>query len=789
MLPRLGLALLVSVVSGLLLAGLAFPLVGGAGLAAKSSADDFMALPADLTAGPPPLRSRILAADGSLIATLYLQNRVNVALSHVPVSARQALVAIEDSRFYVHHGVDFKGVARAAVTNAGSGGVRQGASTLTQQYVKNALILAAPDAAGQRAAVADNLQRKLREARFAIALERKLTKDQILERYLNIAYYGHGVYGIGTAASYYFGKPVDKLTLAEGALLAGMVQNPTRFDPSSKVPAIRTVTKARRDTVLARMQALGLLSSTDRAAAEAAPIVTHLHPVVSGCENPAVRAPYFCDYVRRQLEETPLGAALGKTRAERQRALLAGGLTIRTTLDPVVQKTAQTAVDEQVPRDDPWGAAAAINMVVPGTGDIKAMAVDRTYGEVGARETKVNYATGGVQGFQAGSTFKAFVLAEALRQGIPLSLTLDSPQTYTSKVFVDGSGGGSTPYKISNAGDSEAGVFDLTTATALSVNTYFLQLEERTGIEKPIALAESLGVRQVADSTDDRPLGPNAAFVLGTDQVSPLAMAGAYAAFAAHGLYCPPRAVSQVLGPDGKALPLPQQNCTQVLEPGVADTVTSILRTVIDGSEPFRTGLRASIGRPAAGKTGTIDNSKAAWFVGFTPQLAASVWVGRPTPRPMEYVAINGRYYRSVYGGDIPASIWRQAMSGAMEGVPVQGFNGPDLTVARGSLVTVPDVTGQPYDVARQTLTDAGFGVVPGGSVAAAPVPYGSVGYTFPAAGRSVTQGATIVVYMSSGRAPAPTTAGPTPSPSASGSARVTPSPHPRPSRPAKPGG
>jgi membrane peptidoglycan carboxypeptidase len=784
-LPRLGLALLVSVVSGVLLAALAFPLVGGAGLAAKSGADDFLALPADLTGSPPPLRSKILAADGSVLATLYLQNRVNVALASVPLRARQAIVAIEDSRFYVHPGVDLKGIARAAATNAGSGGVRQGASTLTQQYVKNALILAAPDAAGQRAAVAGNLQRKLREARYAIALERKLTKDQILERYLNIAYYGHGVYGIGTAANYYFGKPVDRLTLSESALLAGMVQNPTRFDPASKVPAIREVTKARRDTVLARMAALGLLSSSEQVAAVAMPVVTNVHPVVSGCENPAVRAPYFCDYVRRQLEETPLGAALGNTRAERQRALLAGGLTIRTTLDPAAQQTAQTAVDEQVPRDDTWGAAAAINLVTPGTGDIKAMAVDRTYGEAGPRETKVNYATGGVQGFQAGSTFKAFVLAEALRQGIPLSLTLDSPQTYSSKVFTDGTGGGSKPYTLSNAGDSEAGYFDLTTATAMSVNTYFVQLEERTGIDKPVALAEALGVRRVVDSTADQPLGRNASFVLGTDGVSPLAMAGAYAAFAAHGLYCPPRAVTAVLGPDGKALPLPQQQCTQVLEPGIADTVTSVLRTVIDGSHPHRTGVRASLGRPAAGKTGTVDDSKAAWFVGFTPQLAASVWVGRPTPSPMERVVINGRYYRAIYGGDIPARIWRQAMSGALEGVPAQRFNGPDLTVARGTRVAVPDVTGQPYDAARRTLSEAGFGVQSGGPVNAGPVPAGAVGYTVPAAGQSVQQGATIVLYLSNGRAPVPVAAvpSPQPAPTASASPSVLPVAQPSPRR------
>ena len=752
LLPRLGLALLLSLALGLLLAGLAFPAIGGAGLAAKSGADDFLSLPADLKAGPPPQRSKILAADGSVMATLYLQNRVNVSLSNVPLQARQALIAIEDSRFYAHHGVDYKGIVRAAVTNAGAGGVRQGASTLTQQYVKNALIEGATDKAGQQAAKADSIDRKLKEARYALALERKLTKDQILERYLNIAYYGHGVYGVGTAANYYFSKPVAKLSLAESAMLAGMVQNPNRFDPSSKELPIRLVTKARRDTVLARMQALGFITPALQARAAAAPLHTKVRPVVSGCENPLVRAAFYCDYVRRELEDTPVGAALGATRADRQHALLAGGLTIKTSLDPVIQSASQTAVDDQVPRRDPFGAAAAINVVEPGTGHLKAMAIDRTYSEAkGQANTKVNFATGGSTGFQAGSTFKAFILADALRKGIPLGLTLYAPQKYTSKVFVNYVNNRPEPYTISNAGDSEAGTFNLTQATAASVNTYFLQLEERTGVEAPAALAESLGVKRLVNG-QTLPLGRDASFVLGPYEVSPLAMAGAYAAFAAHGLFCPPRAVTAIFDASGRAIPLPPENCQQVLDAGVADTVTSVLQGVVDGPDPLRTGLHASIGRPVAGKTGTVDDSKAAWFVGYTPQLAAAVWIGTPTPTPLKGV-INGRYYKQVYGGDIPAAIWHEAMLVAHQNLPVQSFAAADPSVTNGNQIPVPDVTGQTYEGARQTLSAAGFGVRGGGLVNAAPVTYGNVGYTFPQAGSLVTAGTTITLYVSNGRA------------------------------------
>jgi membrane peptidoglycan carboxypeptidase len=787
-LTRVGLALLVSVAMGVLMAGLAFPVVGGAGLAAKSGADDFLALPADLAAGPPPQRSRILAADGSLLATLYLQNRVNVSLKQVPLEARQAIVAIEDSRFYAHHGVDFKGIIRAAVTNAGAGGVRQGASTLTQQYVKNALIESAVDKKGQQAAKADSIDRKLREARYAMAIERRLTKDEILERYLNIAYYGHGVYGIGTAANYYFAKPVGKLSLAESALLAGMVKNPNTYDPSSKDPDVRVLTKARRDTVLARMFDLGFIQADVKARAEAAPLFTRLRPVVSGCENPAVRSPFFCDYVRRELEDGPVGAALGATREERQRTLLGGGLTIKTSLDPKMQAAAQQAVNEKVPPTDKFGAAAAIDTVEPGTGHIKAMAVDRPYAGGLFRATKVNYATGGVYGFQAGSTFKAFVLAEALKQGIPLNLRLHAPQTYTSKVFKNVKDGRTEPYKVQNAGDSEAGTFDLESATHLSVNTYFIQLEERTGIERPAALAESLGVHRVKNQVSDQPLQRVPSLVLGTNGVSPLDMASAYAAFAAHGLYCPPRAVTEILGADRKPIALPPNGCEQVLDAGVADTVTSVLRGVIDGPEAYRTGARASLGRPAAGKTGTVQNSWYAWFVGYTPQLATAVWMGRPdTLVPMKGVTINGRYYKQVYGGDIPAAIWKQAMTAEHEGLPVVDFAKADADVVDGDRIPVPDVTGQPYDAAKQALTDAGFVARGGGLVSAGPVPFGSVGYTSPRAGTLVIPGATITVYVSNGRVRAVPSPSPTPAYSPP-PVQQSPAPSPRP-KPTKKGG
>jgi membrane peptidoglycan carboxypeptidase len=783
-LQRLALALAVCLVAGVVLAGLAFPVIGGLGLVAKGAADDFNSLPDKLPALSLSQRSRVLDVNGKVIATLFTENRVQVRLDAVPVLARQALIAIEDNRFYEHRGIDVKGTLRALVRNSSSGSVQQGGSTLTQQYVKNLLIETARTEAGQKAAIERTAKRKLQEAKYALRLEQTMTKDQILEGYLNIAYYGSGVYGIGTAANHYFGKPAQQLDLAQGALLAGMVQNPRRFDPTAHPKEAVT----RRNTVLARMQELGYISTADETASSREPLRLKVTTVSSGCEAPGVSAPFFCDYVRRYLEDGPAGAALGGTRQERQERLLAGGLTIRTTLDPTVQGAAQQAVDGKVPAADPFGAVAVADTVEPGTGYVKAMAVDRKFG-ASKGQTKVNFALGGSAGFQGGSTFKAFVLARALQMGISPGLTLNAPQHYCPKAFayeLPGNGG----CGVSNAGDSESGTFDMITATWDSVNTYFLQLEERTGLVTPPGLAEALGVREIDGTFAGKSLPrTNPSFVLGTPSVSPLAMAGAYAAFAAHGLFCPPRPVLSITDSRGRDVPVKADPCTQALESSVADDVTSILRGVIDGPNRNRTGAGASIGRPAAGKTGTTNSSTAAWFIGYTPQLATAVWVGKATPTPMVRVTINGAYYPQVFGGTIPAAIWKALMGAALNGVPVEPFTGASLAASKGQQQVVPDVTGQPVDVASETLRQAGFGVTVGSPVNGAPVPAGAVARTSPSGGTPAPAGSTVTIRPSNGLAPVvvPPTTAPTAAPTAGPPQGPPPPPPTKPAKGPKP--
>ena len=554
---------------------------------------------------PLPQRSRVLAADGSLLANLFLnEDRVIVPLTSVPQVMRDAVVGIEDSRFYEHHGVDYKGALRAFVTNSRAGAVRQGGSTLTQQYVKNVLLEKAQTSAQRSAAAARTNTRKLQEARYALALEQRMPKDQILENYLNIALFGNGVYGVGTAAQHYFSKPVDQLTLPEAATLAGMVQNPSLFDPVRRPDTTRT----RRDVVLARMLQLNMITADDEATASASPLVVRLSPARNGCEGSP--AAYFCDWVVSSVQsDKALRAALG---ANPQARLFQGGLTIRTTLDPKVQKAAQDAVDSTVGRASEFGTAVAV--VAPGTGQVKAMAQNRDFGDPkdakDKSRTKVNYSTGGSTGFQAGSTFKVFTLATALKQGIPLGLRLDAPPRYKSATLNNPASG-----FYSNAEAGEGGVFDIPSATWKSVNTYYVQLEERTGVREVADTAADLGVRLT-----ERPTSKDGSFTLGTSSVSPLDMANAYASIAAHGIHCDPLAVLSITDSQNRPIPVPPSQCRRVLPPGIADTMSWVLTGVISQG----TGNpNADIGRPAAGKTGTTEEFRSAWFDGFTPDLAA----------------------------------------------------------------------------------------------------------------------------------------------------------------------
>ncbi len=427
-LSRLVAFLLVSVLAGALsVVVLASPVVLATALV-KDATTGFGDLPSVLTAPAPFQTSTMLAADGTRIASFYSENRTVVRLSQMSPRVRQAIVAIEDARFYQHGAVDPRGLLRAAVNDVTGGGT-QGASTLTQQYVKNLLLQqaqASGDAGAVEAATAPTIARKLREVRLAIGLEQQLTKDEILAGYLNIVYFGEDAYGIEAASERYFGVHASRLTLPQAALLAGIVQEPVADDPLVHP----TAAKARRDVVLKAMHDENMITAGEYAAAVRSRVRITGHPLPNGCAT-AGREGFFCEAVVRSLQTDPEFAALGATPADRLTAISREGLVIRTTLDPGTQAAAEQAVDAKVPQRDRSGLAAAAVTVEPGTGKVVAMAQDRTYSVTPGRgRTSVNYATdaalGGATGFQTGSSFKPFTLATWLDQGHSLDDVVDA---------------------------------------------------------------------------------------------------------------------------------------------------------------------------------------------------------------------------------------------------------------------------------------------------------------------------------------------------------------------------
>ncbi len=760
-----------SVVVGLLGAGLMMPAVGATGAAARTGVHAFDSLPSDFTQTPLSQQSRILADDGTLISTPYDENRVIVPLAKIAPVMRQAQVAIEDSRFYEHAGIDPQGVGRAFISNLG-GGDTQGASTLTQQYVKITLqenALYANDKLGAKAATAKSYTRKLQELKYAITLEKSLTKNQILEGYLNLVYFGGQAYGVEAAARHYFGVSAAKLNLPQAATLAGLVQAPSETDPIKK-PAKAL---ARRNVVLDRMHTLNLITDKAWLAAKKTKMVTNNKPTPSSCALSPY--PYFCTYVTEWLTDLP---ALGKTPEERIKRINRGGLTIQTTLNPKMEAAAKKALIARVPIGNAASIGAAAAVVEPGTGHVLAIAQNTTYSnKKGLRgKTSVNWAVdekyGGSIGFAFGSTAKMFAVAEALRSGMPINSTIiaraASQRTgavFTRADFHDGCTVDEKGWTVRNDEDTATGPISLTKATAKSVNTAFAGLVASLGACSVQSLMTKMGLHQSNGKPIQRYPSP---VTLGSDSTSPLTLASAYATVASGGTYCVPTPVLTITTSDKKTIALPKNQCKKVLEPDVANGVSKILKTVLtNGTARGIGGLAGD--RPVAGKTGTSDGSNETWFAGYTPQLSTAVWVGTPDDPGNKVILRNLRlgddyYPNQVFGATIAAPIWKRIMDQASSGMPFRDFAEPGGTVQYGDIVPVPRVYGMSVAEAQATLTAAGFKPVVGIAVSSG-ISAGLVVGTQPKF--RAPRGTTVVMYTSTGSEPVAPAPPPTTKPAA----------------------
>jgi len=684
-----------SVLAGVAGSGLALPLVATAASSVQAGTDVLTTDPEPIPQVDLPQTAELEAADGKPIAYLYSENRTAIPLSQMSPNIQHAIVAIEDSRFFQHGPIDPRGLARAVVDDA-MGDPIQGASTLTQQYAKNLLLerdLQSGNAAAAQSDTAKTVDRKLRELKLAISIEQKESKQQILQNYLNIVYFGEGVYGVQAAAERYFGVPAATLTIPEAATIAGIVEDPTAFDPAAHPRNATT----RRNEVLADMHAQGMISQAQYAAALKTPVKVTGKPLANGCATAGTTG-FFCEYVVHALLHDPAYAALGSTPSARQRTLLTGGLVVRTTLDLATQRAAVKAVDAYVPAKDPSKLGAAAVTVEPGTGHVIAMAQNRTYSNTAGRgKTSINYTTdsavGGASGFQTGSSFKPFTLAAWLSSGHSLYDVVNATKRgfpFSDFTSCGSPLSGSQPYVPGNSEGNETGSMSVLDATVNSVNVAYVDMETRLDLCTIAKTAQSLGVHLASPQPSVCTAGGTAttdlptclpSLTLGVEDIAPLTMAAGYAGFASGGTYCAPLPVTSVStrglgGGKPKTVLTAKPSCTDVLSPQVASGVSTALEQVLQRGTAASTGPLSPW--QSAGKTGTTDGPYDSWFVGYTAQRSTAVWVGDPgrvshgrsTRVRLTNLTVGGRYYPQIYGASIAAPIWKSVMETAMQNLP-----------------------------------------------------------------------------------------------------------------------
>jgi membrane peptidoglycan carboxypeptidase len=783
--------------AGVLVAGMLFPVFGALGVASNEASDTIDSVSADLVTTDPPLVTQITDSQGKPIAYMYSQYRFPVTADQISPAMKGAVISIEDRRFYEHHGVDWKGTVRALISNSGSGDV-QGASTLTQQYVKNYLINVVyrdqvgvdedPEKEiGRQRAQEQTVTRKLREARLAIQIEQKMSKEEILAGYLNVVEFTDRIFGVRAAAHAYFNTTPDKLTVTQSALLAGMVNNPSLYNPWKRPEK----TLERRNRVIDTMVQTNRLSRDDAEKAKKEPLGVLPAPQkeAANCVGAGPEYGFFCQYVEDYLMKIGMFS---------EDQLYSGGYTIKTTFDARATQIAKAAVEHQVPKTTD-GIANAMAIVRPGKDRhaVVALVANRDYGLDGSKgQTTIAYPYGVMNKFGAGSTYKIFTASAFLEHGGGINNVIETPSSFTSSMFTGGAkkcprtpqpnDGDNRMYCLSNAGDGYAPTMTLQQALATSPNTGFVRLEERVGMDAVVDMAQRLGLRDTLatnmsgqtpdpsakreeeNSTQNQYFRPKpngyagrASFTLSPAPVSPLEMANVAATLMSGGTWCPPTPLLEIKDRNGKKLDITkyEEPCEQAVTEPLANSMVQGLSKDDTGSGTSAASARTfNWTRPMLGKTGTTQEYKSAAFVGATPQLAASTMVFNdgPKPRPICDGQASGVPPRlcgsgSIYGGRSPARTFFEAMSQILAPEPVLQLPPGDPRYMDGGPETkVPNVVGKSQADATSILQNAGYQVTVKQTNRSAPK--GTVVNQTPRG--SALKGELITIYVSTGYVP-----------------------------------
>ncbi|WP_326563072.1 penicillin-binding protein [Micromonospora sp. NBC_01796] len=766
--------LICGLLAGVVVAAAAFPAVAMSGLAAKAGAETFDKLPTELTVKMAPQISYLYASDGkTVLATMYDENRRDVPLKDIAPMMQKAIIAAEDHDFYQHNGVDMRGIARAFVANNSANQTTQGASTLTMQYVRQAIAYSATHPQDVVAATEDTTARKLREMRYALQIDSELSKEEILERYLNIAPFGNGAYGIFAASQVYFNKHPKDLTIDEAAMLAGLVKAPSEYNPATASGYPQAV--ERRNYVIENMFDIGAITRQEADTAKTVKLTISGQRAPNGCVATSKNHwGFFCDFFYRWwMDQETFGA----TTYDRERRLKSGGYSIVTTLDVQAQDSAKKAVEKHLATGKK--EALMVAGIEPGTGRVRALAVNRNYklddpnkpangastnpkARKGARGTYPNTTNpllsggGDITGYQAGSTFKMFTMVAALEKGLPLAHTINAPEEYVSKYPVgfnsDAACKGTSKYCPRNASKSMAGPHNMWSAFGMSVNTYFVPLEEQAGALNTIKAAQRLGInfRSSKDATMATEEGGGdlwGAFTLGVSATTPLDLANSYATLAADGKYCEPIPVQEIRDLSGKTLDIANPRCEQRFKAEVARAAVDAARCPVGDNSPTtqcktRTAgnVRGIVGKPVAGKSGTTDSDRTASLVVMTKQLSVAGILADPdwpeTTEKMDHDKVNPAVY--------------ETLRDAMKGKPSVQFTPPSGKLVQGDQRSIPNVECQSIESAKSRIKGAGFEVEVARSQTNSKCPAGTAAGTNPD-GRTI-KGGVVVIEVSNGK-------------------------------------